>query len=196
MEQNSGASLPTCTVPTSCRKGSSAHLQKHKQTGDGAPTWYPLTLRAWHSGPWAVNLWGKGGDCDSMCPVWAGVSGSSGWRSVGVLGQGWGKCMLGCQWWVEGGISPLGGPLNRNERYPGVLLSHEPAWDNCNRSWHSEHFIPGRTLKDQPNVLISQKGNRRRKGKVPVQGPRAGFGRVFRVCLTETLLLLLLSQHF
>lgn len=64
--------------------------------------------------------------------------------------------MLGSQWWVEGGLSPLGERLNRNEKCPSVLLSHESAWYNSNRRWKSGHFITGRTLTDQPNVLMSQ----------------------------------------
>lgn len=55
------------------------------------PIQHPLTLQAGHSCPWAVHLWGKGEDFDSMCPDW----GNSGLRGMGVLGPGWGKKCVG-----------------------------------------------------------------------------------------------------
>lgn len=88
------------------------------------PIQHPLTLQAGHSCPWAVHLWGKGEDFDSMCPDW----GNSGLRGMGVLGPGWGKKCVGVSV-----VGPLGGPLNRNERSLGVLLSHEPVRSHCLR---------------------------------------------------------------
>ena len=69
MEQNSGASLPTCRALTSRREGPSAHLQRHKQAGDGGAHMAPADPAGWGLVvPWAVNLLGEDRDFDSPSP--------------------------------------------------------------------------------------------------------------------------------
>ena len=104
MEQNSGASLPTCRALTSCREGPSAHLQRHKQAGDGGAHMAPADPAGWGlvypglstSGERIVTVivLVRGG---------GGVLGGSGLWSMRVPGQRWHKCVLASQWSVEGG---------------------------------------------------------------------------------------------
>lgn len=89
------------------REGASAHLQRHKQAGDGDAHTAPTDPTSWTLMSLGCPPLGKGGDFDSMCPVWAGVWGALGCRVWGVGGRDGAKVWvsLGSQWCVDGGIS-------------------------------------------------------------------------------------------
>lgn len=98
MEQNSGASLPTCTALTSHKEGPSAHLQKHKQAGDGGAHTVPTDPAGWAPMSPGVSI---SGERTEMCALWVETGESSELQSMGLLEQGWGNFVLGSPWWVE-----------------------------------------------------------------------------------------------